>query len=287
MWHNSRVVSCGQCLACRINKTTRTTVRLLAEQTKYEKTSFLTLTYDDDHNEDPSLRYEHLKKFWKDIRYDLGKNYDFKYYAVGEYGEISKRKHFHAILFGVGTDRNSRSLIADNWHYCNPDKFIIPAYNGLAPATRCDMQYVAGYVQKKLTGVLGKQEYQDQGFEPPDSRSSQGIGYRWFKENLDLIYPDGTFRLWNGVCVTLDKKFLERIGYPMDIGSDYWNERVKIADKANSLAGFDQKRLSDIQKIRLAAYASYRDLVKNGRDYGNAEVNYLAKHTIGGFRNGI
>lgn len=280
------VVSCGQCFACRINRTSKATIRLLAEQTKYEKTSFLTLTYDEEHLESKSLIYDHLTKFWKDLRYDLGKGYDFKYYAVGEYGDIGgfserydseiHRPHFHAILFGVGTDKKSREMIADNWRRCNPDKFFNPLFNGLAPATRCDMQYVAGYVQKKLTGKLGKEAYEDVGLSPPDNRISQGIGLRWWSENKDLIKPDGSVELWNGNSIHFDKKFLEKIGFVPSLESELsWRKRVseKYFDKTSDV--WQQYTLQ-----RLACYSSYLDLKRHWKDYANVEQNYLAKKTI-------
>ena len=42
-------VPCGHCLACRIARTREWTVRLLHESEFWEDTSFITLTYDDEH----------------------------------------------------------------------------------------------------------------------------------------------------------------------------------------------------------------------------------------------
>lgn len=276
------VVSCGQCFACRINRTSRATVRLLAEQTYYDKTCFLTLTYDEDHLESPSLIYDHLAKFWRDLRYDLGKDSDLKYYAVGEYGDqggeskfgFIHRPHFHAIVFGLGTDKTSRELVADNWRYCSPDKFYNPLFSGVASASRCSMQYVAGYIQKKFTGSIGKQKYEEVGLAPPDNRVSQGIGYRYFKKNIDLLRPDGSLELWNGNFLHFDKKFLERIGFTPSVESEIeWRNRV--ASKYHS-----EEDIRTYGLMRSYCYSSYLDMRKHWKDYANSEENFLANRTI-------
>lgn len=80
-----------------------------------------------------------LVLFLKRLRFYLG--HPFRYYAVGEYGDEGWRAHYHLILYGV--DFVERDKIEKAWLKKGG------VHVGLAePAS---MQYVAGYVIKKLT----------------------------------------------------------------------------------------------------------------------------------------
>ena len=65
----------------------------------------LNLTYDDAHlPEHGQLYKDDLQRFFKRLR---KAGFKFKYVASGEYGDISRRPHFHIALFGCdfGHDR--------------------------------------------------------------------------------------------------------------------------------------------------------------------------------------
>lgn len=91
---NGQTVPCGSCIGCRINKTSQWTFRLLLEQKNWDKASFITLTYDDDHlPSDASLHPEDLTLFWKRLRKNLDGR-KIKYFACGEYGDATQRPHY-------------------------------------------------------------------------------------------------------------------------------------------------------------------------------------------------
>jgi len=56
---------------------------------------FLTLTYEDAPS---SLAYSDFQAFMKRFRYHEGA---CRFLCVGEYGEVSGRAHWHALIFGV------------------------------------------------------------------------------------------------------------------------------------------------------------------------------------------
>ncbi|WNK14099.1 MAG: replication initiator protein [Microvirus sp.] len=90
------IVPCGLCPGCMQRHRNDWAIRLDFEALHAVSLFFVTFTYDEK-NESTMLDYNHLKCLWKRVR----KNHKvtFRYFAVGEYGEINYRPHFHALLF--------------------------------------------------------------------------------------------------------------------------------------------------------------------------------------------
>lgn len=185
---------CGRCMPCRLNRTAEWTLRLCYELECWDTASFVTLTYSDDfvpkaENGRLTLVKSDLQKFIKRLRKNSGLK--LKYYAVGEYGSADNthRPHFHLIIFGLDPlNQKHRDLIASSWTFCEPERWIYKRkHNAIDVVNSNDIAYVAGYVQKKLYGVLAKKEYE--GITPPFAVMSQGLGLEGF---LNLIKPDST-----------------------------------------------------------------------------------------------
>lgn len=97
-------VSCGTCLFCRINRARIWQSRILLEEMCWEKSSFCTLTYDDEHLPiDGSVSPRELQLFMKRVRRRC-EPIKIRFYGVGEYGDESGRPHYHVALFGVGVE---------------------------------------------------------------------------------------------------------------------------------------------------------------------------------------
>jgi hypothetical protein len=135
-------VPCGQCLFCRINKQREMKHRILLEQMAHRESSFITLTYED--GKVPTV-YGHqilskpdFQKFIKRLR-TKGLP-DFRYFAVGEYGDISGRPHFHAAMFGIGPQYDP--IIRATWGM---------GHTMSGSLTKDSASYIAGYTLKKLT----------------------------------------------------------------------------------------------------------------------------------------
>lgn len=89
-------VPCGGCVECRAARGREWGVRAAHEASMYAESSFVTLTYDDEHvpvSLDPGC----LQRFLKRVR----KRVAFRYLAAGEYGDRFGRPHYHVLLFGV------------------------------------------------------------------------------------------------------------------------------------------------------------------------------------------
>lgn len=107
---------CTQCIGCRIDKSRQWAARCVHEASMFTDNSFITLTYNDEClPEKNQLDKTHLQKFFKRLRkrhqgttavqkYDevgneAGIHFPIRYFAVGEYGDLTQRPHYHAILF--------------------------------------------------------------------------------------------------------------------------------------------------------------------------------------------
>lgn len=152
-------VGCGQCMECRFNKRRVWTHRIMLESVVHEKTSFVTLTYNDENlPEGGSVDPRHLQLFLKRMR----KHYEpirVRFFGVGEYGDDTNRPHYHLALFGVdGNDTTGRSLVHTHpqrlsRYECNLDRSWDFGHVHVASLSFDSAQYIAGYVVKKLTKV--------------------------------------------------------------------------------------------------------------------------------------
>lgn len=193
-------VPCGHCLACRIARTREWTVRLLHESEFWDDTSFVTLTYDDEHlPSNGSLVPRDLTLFFKKLRKDLGDR-KIKYYACGEYGDTYGRPHYHAIIFGLSP--KDKKLIDDNW--CK-------GFVKIGCVTYDSCRYVAGYVQKKLYGKASK-EYDEKGIVAPFSRMSKGLGLSYIDKYWNKLYDMNTVTV-RGVPMGLPRYYQKKLDY--------------------------------------------------------------------------
>ncbi len=159
-------VGCGQCMPCRINKRRVWTHRLMLEALMHESSTFITLTYNDEHlPSNLTLDPLHPKLWMKRLRRALPNK--IRFYLVGEYGTEGTRginPHYHAAIFGGYLADGP--LIEKKWGMGNIH------IGDLTPASA---QYICGYVTKKLTN---KNDPLLEGRYPEFSRQSNrpGIG---------------------------------------------------------------------------------------------------------------
>ncbi len=103
-------VPCGQCPLCRKAKINSWLFRLDKELERSINPLFVTLTYNDtnllfNNSGIATLHKKDLQDFFKRLRKDQEKNHPnspkIKYYAVGEYGKLRNRPHYHIILYNL------------------------------------------------------------------------------------------------------------------------------------------------------------------------------------------
>lgn len=204
---SARMRPCQQCLHCRINKRRVWVHRLLAESRYHEFNTMCTLTY----AQEPAGRTldpNHPKNFMKRLRRLDGLN-RIRYFCVGEYGDESKRPHYHYILFGyptcqLGRTRYPRKGLAPEccevcrrlwscWYEAPADVRAMEGQRGRIQLDEFNVktaQYVCGYVLKKLTRSKShrvRDALTGRHFEFSRQSRRPGVGYRLVGTILDAL----------------------------------------------------------------------------------------------------
>ena len=237
------IIPCGHCLLCTKRYRMHWVLRCMHEARFYEQMCYITLTVDDKYLDEVfpplddvspgeidrgykwnSLTHVPFQKFMKRLRISLkrgvpvfglkdgkpftdqyhGEPYkSVRYFMCGEYGDITHRPHYHAIIFGYNPPDMKPLLgkpglfISD--HLSKVWKF---GFHTVAKVESACVSYVAGYCDKKMDKARDVWEYN--GVHPEYvamSRGSKkagtgGIGRDFVRKYWPELYPmndDGTF----------------------------------------------------------------------------------------------
>lgn len=167
-------------------------IRCMHEASLHEVNVFVTLTYDDEHlPPGGTLVKRDFQLFMKRLRKHSAT--PIRFFAAGEYGEELCRPHYHALLFGIDfADRRFEKATSFGDLY-QSDK--LTAIWGMGRAnfgtvSYKSARYVAGYINKKITGPPAKDHYGELLPEFGLMSRREGIGKRWFAKYSTDIYPD-------------------------------------------------------------------------------------------------
>lgn len=165
-------IGCGKCEGCTAQKAFEWAIRMAHESQNHRRNCFLTLTY----AEAPEKINRHdPQKFIKRLRHHSAN--PIRYFLTGEYGENTRRPHYHAILFGE--DFRGGAYDINGQLYGNK---ILDAIwkNGNCVIAEFNMQtalYVAGYVNKKIGD---KDTFSIMSRNPP-------LGKEWVRKHADNL----------------------------------------------------------------------------------------------------
>lgn len=197
---------CGQCVGCRLERSRQWAVRIMHEASLHDSNLFVTLTYDDEHLQSPSLEYRDFQLFMRKLRKRFPRP---RFYMCGEYGEEKLRPHFHACLFGVGFPDMCEWRKSPSGHMLYRSKQLEALWphgnSEIGELTFESAAYVARYVMKKVngqaadwidpaTGLSNYQRVSDIGelveVEPEFCEMSRrpGIGYDWLRLYWQEVY---------------------------------------------------------------------------------------------------
>jgi len=218
--HSGRTVDipCGQCIGCRIDRSSDWAARIVHETHSWEWSWFLTLTYSDEFlPADGSIQKREMVLFFKRLREAARKagllqGSNVRKFYNGEYGSSTQRPHYHAVVFGLSlndlklwrkNERGDQLWTSDFLESVWGKGRVIVGSVSLASAG-----YVAGYC---LRDTLAK--HSPYGFIDPDTGElcervppfvgmsrNKGIGNQYFQqfghqlEAGDFVVIDGSKR---------------------------------------------------------------------------------------------
>ena len=291
----NQVVNCGKCLNCISNKKRDYGLRASVEIEKFPNQIFATLTYNDidipknyqkDGSIKLSLREEHARNFIKKVRQQLKRDFsgnDLKYFIAGEYGDTTKRPHYHIV---AGSEGAITSIIKNKWEYGNTDieKII----------SRKSISYTVGYTDKKIW------EKKIKGTEDTFHKFSRGMGKDWF------------YKQWEEGKITAEHYYIETQNYIQALpiyfknlikkelyAQDILNFKIGINDKIwgegkmdgpswmqfkeNVKNKIDEKKLltfEDDLKFLRKKYGENREVYKNCNEIYNQLINTETKENM-------
>lgn len=190
---------CGKCIECRLEYARQWAIRCVHESQMHPDNSFVTLTYSDENLKSPKLKYEDFQLFMKRLRFTYPNN-TISYFVTGEYGEKTKRPHWHAIIFGYSPKDSTLKYTSARGDKVYESESLTKTWgHGIAEFGSVTFQsagYCARYAAKKL--VHGSDQEHD--FHPISKKSSKhAIGKKWLEKNWqdifnygECILPDGT-----------------------------------------------------------------------------------------------
>lgn len=189
------------------------------EAALHPESSFVTLTYDDEHLRSPSLEYRDFQLFMKRLRKRFGPT---RFFMCGEYGEQTWRPHFHACLFGVFFSDRQVFSSRQGHHLWTSDTLSALWPHGHSTFGLLSYEsaaYVARYVVKKITGDAAAEHYQvcdpDSGelvpVVPEFAQMSRrpGIGKPWFAKFYRDVFGQDSVVLPGGLKIRPPRYYRE------------------------------------------------------------------------------
>jgi len=198
-------VPCGNCLGCRLERSRQWAVRLMHEAQMHELSIFVTLTYDDQHlPKGGSLVKKHYQDFMKRLRRSTG--FPVRFFHCGEYGETTKRPHYHAILYGIDfADKKIHSTNGQGQTLYTSEKLQATWGHGhclIGAVTQDSCAYVARYILKKINGKLAREHYERVNLETGEifnllpeyvtMSRKPGLGFNWYQRFKNDVFPSDT-----------------------------------------------------------------------------------------------
>lgn len=237
---------CGSCLGCVTDRARGWALRCTLELHQHNEAVFSTLTYDEE--QIPStLEKPHLTAFLKRLRKRIPNK--LKFFASGEYGEQTRRPHYHAILYGMGEDQ--ADIIEKEWG---------KGHVRTERVTPARIAYVAGYVQKKIDFRYEKQEWIDYStgevvtWQPPFIHMSRRPGIA--SDAKKFVKSWRSYAVLNDTKIPVPRYFHEawkEQATPAEI-EELEQERYKLAlERDHSNTNLEAKEQIAIAKQKLRA----------------------------------
>lgn len=229
-------IPCGQCAGCRLETSRQWAMRCMHEKQMHNASSFLTLTYNDDKlPRGGSLSLDDYQKFMKRLRWRFGNG--LRFCGCGEYGDTTRRAHYHVLLLNVDFSDRVYHKMAPSGSPLFTSKTLDELWSdergnlGHSLIGNVDFDscaYVARYVMKK---IIGKDTFDSSLYDvesgvvrlAPFLTMSRcpGLGASWFEKygvhayHFDSVIMNGMEvrppRYYDGKFSSLDSVRFERL----------------------------------------------------------------------------
>jgi len=203
----------------------------------HEKSCMLNLTYNDFYlPRHGQLIKSDLQKFFKRLR---KAGFKFRYVASGEYGENTRRPHFHIALFGVDFDSDrllfGRATGGDRTHTSGTVAKYWPQGNHLIGTLNFESAaYIARYILKKIKAsekvmplplYVDKEEGEIVFPNPEFLIMSKGISKGWFRDYfMSDVFPTGSVITAQGSRAPVPryyKTLLKELGHDLSLDMQF------------------------------------------------------------------
>lgn len=243
-------IPCNKCLNCRLLYAREWSIRCLHEAKMHKENTFLTLTYKDlKGGETLKDLYPDFQKFMKRLR-KQNPNKFINYLVTGEYGDLNKRPHWHALIFGWRPSDQKRFRKSDRGDQIYTSHNLDSLWNlGIAEfgdITIHSANYCSRYATKKL--VHGKDKTHS--FEPLSRKSTKrAIGKAWLEQHWEDTFNDGCVTLRGGTRVAIPRfyerwlakvhpdaydRYIKGIKYEIQREAEKTSRKAEIKEKQNN-----------------------------------------------------
>lgn len=192
---------CGKCDGCRAQQARDWGVRMYHESLVHKQNCMITLTYDDDHlPDDGKLSRHDVQKWLKRIRHKT----KLRYVIAGEYGDKTRRPHYHAAIFGRDWLDGASQLTDSMYTHVELVESWGHGFVSVVPLEPASCMYVAGYVNKKIGD---RDTFAMHSRRPP-------IGKPWTERYIGLLGNRQTVTI-GGQESPIPRKYFE--WYPLEL----------------------------------------------------------------------
>jgi hypothetical protein len=225
---------CGQCIECRLAYSREWAIRITHEQQMHKVSCMLNLTYNDDWLPDHGQLFKvDLQRFFKRMR---KAGYKFRYVASGEYGDVSRRPHFHIALFGLDFSHDRSRFGSSNGDFTFTSATVSKLWtkgNHLIGSLNFESAaYIARYILKKIKGLQKPDPlYVDDSTgevvlpNPEFLIMSKGIGRSWFRDFfMSDVFPHASVITTQGSKAPVPrfyKTLLKEVGSDLALDMQY------------------------------------------------------------------
>ncbi len=212
---------CGKCSECISLRAFEWGIRARHEISLHKQNCFITLSYDDEHNNGPILLKKPFQDFMKRLRKHAKKK--LSYMVSHEYGTQTYRPHHHAIIFGWSPPKQELVKYSKSGHplFKSDDlsKLWTQGYHSIGEANEKTAYYIASYAlkgkQHEFTDSDGEYHSVSDTF---DCSKRPGIGLNYFLQNYKQLLDS------KSILPRYYQKKLEEY-YP-DLFEEYQNEKM-------------------------------------------------------------